>query len=47
LIWVLAMFFVSILFFLFRKYSDSLLGAIICHAGFNLGMIYCIFYLLP
>ncbi|MEO6734094.1 MAG: type II CAAX endopeptidase family protein [Ferruginibacter sp.] len=46
LIWVLSMFSVSILFFLFKKYSGSILGAIICHAAFNLGMIYCIFYLM-
>jgi hypothetical protein len=46
IIWVLSMFLVSLLFFIFKKYSDSLWGAIICHAGFNLGMIYCIFYLL-
>jgi uncharacterized protein len=46
LIWVVSMFLVSVMFFLFRKYSRSILGAIICHAAFNLGMIYCIFYLL-
>jgi uncharacterized protein len=46
MIWVSGMFLVSILFFSFKKYSGSILGAIICHAGFNLGMIYCIFYLL-
>lgn len=46
IIWVLSMFLVSILFFLCRKYTGSILGAIICHAAFNAGMIYCIFYLL-
>jgi membrane protease YdiL (CAAX protease family) len=46
LIWVLSMFLVSMLFFIFKKYSGSILGAIICHSSFNLGMIYCIFYLL-
>jgi uncharacterized protein len=46
IIWVLCMFLVSILFFNFRKYSGSILGAIVCHAAFNLGMIYCIFYLM-
>jgi uncharacterized protein len=46
IIWVLYMFFVSLLFFNFKKYSGSILGAIICHAAFNLGMIYCIFYLM-
>src|SRR4051812_23895381 len=44
-IWVSAMFLVSVLFYICRRYSGSILGAIICHAAFNLGMIYCIFYL--
>ncbi|MEW7292861.1 CPBP family intramembrane glutamic endopeptidase [Aquimarina sp. 2304DJ70-9] len=44
LIWVLNMFCVSILFYVCRKRSGSILGAIICHSAFNLGMIYCIFY---
>lgn len=44
LIWVLSMFLVSILFYVCRKRSGSILGAIICHSAFNLGMIYCIFY---
>lgn len=43
-IWVLSMFLVSVLFFAFRKYSGSILAAILCHSAFNLGMIYCIFY---
>lgn len=46
LIWVSAMFLVSLLFFAFKQCAGSILGAIMCHAGFNLGMIYCIFYLL-
>ncbi len=46
LIWVLMMFLVSMLFIYFRRKTDSILGAIICHAGFNLGMTYSIFYLL-
>ncbi len=45
-LWVMGMFLVSLGFFIFKKYSGSLLGAISCHAGFNLGMIYAIFYLL-
>lgn len=45
IIWVLSMFFVSLLFILLKRYSGSILGAIIGHATFNLGMIYCIFYL--
>lgn len=44
-LWVAGMFLVSILFSVCRKKSGSLLGAIISHSGFNLGMIYCIFYL--
>ncbi len=46
IIWVLCMFLVSLLFFKFKKLSGSILGAIICHAAFNLGMTYCIFYLM-
>lgn len=45
-IWVIGMFVASIIFYLCKKKSGSLLGAIIGHAAFNLGMIYCIFYLL-
>ena len=44
LIWVLSMFLVSLLFYVCRKRSGSILGAILCHSAFNLGMIYCIFY---
>ena len=44
LIWVISMFCVSILFYQYRKKSGSILGSIICHSAFNLGMIYCIFY---
>ena len=46
ILWVLSMFLVSLLFFYCRKRAGSVLGAILCHASFNLGMIYCIFYLL-
>lgn len=46
LIWVVSMFLVSVLFFVFKRHAASILGAIICHAAFNLGMTYCIFYLL-
>ncbi|GAA5028622.1 hypothetical protein GCM10011506_14280 [Marivirga lumbricoides] len=45
-IWVLGMFLVSLLFFKTKQLTNSLWGAVLCHAGFNLGMIYCIFYLL-
>lgn len=46
MLWMLSMFLVSGLFFICKKYSGSIVGAIICHAAFNFGMIYCIFYLL-
>lgn len=45
LIWVASMFLVSVLFFQMKKLSNSIWGAVVCHAGFNLGMIYCIFFL--
>lgn len=45
LIWIASMFLVSILFFVFKKYVGSIFGAVLSHAAFNLGMIYCIFYL--
>lgn len=44
LLWVSGMFLVSLLFFAFKRYSGSVAGAMIGHAAFNLGMIYCIFY---
>jgi uncharacterized protein len=44
LLWTLSMFLVSILFFACKKHSGSLVGAMLCHAAFNLGMIYSIFY---
>jgi len=46
LLWVLSMFLVSVLFFICRKYSGSIWGAVVCHAAFNLSMTYCIFYLI-
>ncbi len=46
IIWVLCMFLISILFISVKKKSISLWGAVLCHSGFNLGMIYCIFYLM-
>ncbi len=45
LIWVISMFLVSQLFYLCKKKTKSIIGAIICHSAFNLGMTYCIFYL--
>lgn len=44
ILWVVSMFLVSLLFFILKQRSGSLLGAIICHSAFNFGMIYCIFY---
>jgi uncharacterized protein len=44
MIWITSMFLVSLLFYFFRKNSVSILGAIICHSAFNLGMTFCIFY---
>jgi len=43
-IWILSMFLVSILFYICRERSGSILGAILCHSAFNFGMTYCIFY---
>jgi uncharacterized protein len=44
IIWVASMFLVSLFFYFFRKKSDSILSAIICHSAFNFGMTLCIFY---
>ncbi len=44
ILWVTGMFLTSIVFFQCKKYTDSILGAIACHAGFNLAMTYFIFY---
>ncbi len=46
IIWLGCMYLVSVLFFYMKKYYGSIWGAVVCHAGFNLGMIWCIFYLL-
>jgi membrane protease YdiL (CAAX protease family) len=46
IIWSIGMFLASVLFYICRIKSGSLLGSIICHSGFNLGMIYSIFYFL-
>lgn len=46
ILWVSSMFFISLLFFVMKKKSGSIWGAVLCHAGFNLGMIFSIFYLL-
>lgn len=46
LLWVVLLFLTCLLFYYFRKKSDSILGAILAHAGFNLMMSYLIFYYL-
>ncbi|GLB50638.1 CPBP family intramembrane glutamic endopeptidase [Neptunitalea lumnitzerae] len=46
LLWVSSMFLVSLLFFKMKQLTGSIWGAVLCHSGFNLGMIYSIFYLL-
>lgn len=45
-IWTLSMFLLGVLLYQCRKKSGSILSSILCHSAFNLGMIYCIFYLL-
>lgn len=47
LIWVTGMFAASLLFFQMKKRTHSIWGAVLCHAGFNLGMTWSIFYWLP
>jgi len=44
LLWVLGMFIASQLFFICKQKSGSVLGAIISHAGYNVAMMYIIFY---
>jgi uncharacterized protein len=44
LLWMLLMFFASRLFFYCKQQTDSLLGAIVSHAAFNLAMMFLIFY---
>lgn len=44
LLWMLGMFVLSQLLFLCKQRSGSILGAIIGHAGYNVGMMYVIFY---
>jgi len=45
-LWVTLMFVSALLFSLYKALCRSLWGAVCCHAGFNLGMTYYIFYLL-
>jgi len=44
LLWVVFMFAASRLFFFCRMKTGSIIGAILSHAGFNLTMMYFIFY---
>jgi len=44
--WIILMMTVSILFSAIRNQSGSIWGAVVCHAGFNFGMMWCIFYLM-
>lgn len=44
LLWVALMFASSKVFFWSRKQAGSIWGAVCCHAGFNLGMMYLVFY---
>ncbi|MBK8504860.1 MAG: CPBP family intramembrane metalloprotease [Saprospiraceae bacterium] len=44
LLWVILMFFASLLFSYCKRKSGSLLGAILSHAAFNFVMIYLIFF---
>ncbi len=44
LIWMALLFIVCLLFSYVRVKSGSILGSILAHAGFNLAMIYFIFY---
>ncbi len=43
-IWVLSMFLLSLVFFRCKLMCDSIFGAVFSHAGFNLAMMYIIFY---
>ena len=44
LLWVFFMFIASRVFFLCKQKTGSILGAVLSHAGFNLAMMYFIFY---
>ena len=44
MLWMFFLFFSCLFFSYARKKSDSILGAILAHAGFNLAMIYFIFF---
>lgn len=44
LLWIVLMFLASRLFYLCRVWARSIWGAVLCHAGFNLGMTYFIYF---
>ena len=44
ILWVISMFWISRCFFYVKQKSGSIWGAVLSHAGFNLGMTYFIFY---
>ncbi len=44
LLWVIIIYFTGRLFNFCKEKTDSVFGSVICHAGFNLTMIYFIFY---
>ena len=44
ILWVSLMFITSRIFYICKKNTGSILGAIVSHAGFNLTMMYFIFY---
>jgi hypothetical protein len=46
LVWVVLMMAVSYLLAFMRSKSGSIWGAVVCHSGFNLGMMMSIIYLL-
>jgi membrane protease YdiL (CAAX protease family) len=44
LLWIISMFFASRIFFLSKQKTGSIVGAILSHAGYNIAMMYFIFY---
>lgn len=44
LLWVVSMFALSRIFFICKQMCNSIFGAVFSHAGFNLAMMYFIFY---
>ncbi len=44
ILWVIIIYFLGRLFHLCKVKTNSIFGAVICHAGFNVAMIYFIFY---